>query len=244
MDSKLSDIKTPLFIRKQLVPINVMSNILSFIDNEYKMNLMKMVRLIIDFGWYPHAKQLLEKYYSELPIHKKVLEYGINDITATGPYLLQMMGYYNKFDEKHTYNSFVYFSDMKKKYVEQSYGINRSDDNDCINRYEVEDDTINMYRFYEVNLYDTDLNKAVKLNNIFDLCNNTLRKSNNKFKFTFAKPIPTMLKKHINMKLDEDTLHNMGLTDNEYQTENEIENMDIYRSKIAMYIKNGFSFDF
>jgi hypothetical protein len=236
MDSKLSDNKSPPFVRKQIVPINVMSNILSFIDHEYKMNLMKMVRLIIDFGWYHHAKFLLEKYYSEIPEHN-MFDYNDTDSIVTGPHLLQMMGYFNKtmMNSKHTCNSFVYFRDMKDDYFDQEYGINRNIYNDNINKFDEGDIR---YEFHYINLFDTDLDKAIKLNNIFDLSNNTLYKTNNKFKFTFAKPIPIMLNKQINididMKLVKGTIYRKGSID---------ENRDEYVAKIIEYYNHGFSFN-
>jgi hypothetical protein len=199
-----------------------MSNILSFIDHEYKMNLMKMVRLIIDFGWYPHAKFLFEKYYSELPNNTKLFSTivdsktsSITQVTAVGIYLFKIMGYPIK--PFKNYNLFIDIIHNDKTDIWDDIKY----DEWIVNSFNILNNT-----YYNIRSVKDYINKYCCL----DLNKNTLElNSNNKHKFTFAVPLVLMLNKHITI---DNTLYKLDISNN-----------DLYKSQVIEYIHCKFTFD-
>jgi hypothetical protein len=158
-----------------------MSDILSYLDNT-KFSVMQLTRIIIDFGWYPHAKFLLEKYYSEIA-HDKLIKHlvslpinNIKSVVITGSYILYIIGVIKSL----TGHSNIYTNDIQKEFrIVYSMGYNN-------------------YYITKISKYNTTINAAMSDHELLDIFSNTLEHNGaGKFKFTFNVPLINLLQKNM-----------------------------------------------
>jgi hypothetical protein len=213
-----------------------MCKIISYLDYENS-SIYFLTKIIISFGHFKNIKTILEKYYTDLPIHKYIT--GALDIKhdyiISGSYLLYIMGLVK---EHNDIDIFCNVDPLEYKYIKsrsEEFGYEKKTPGHVLNytsnniryikntrQYYDELGSERNIQFIIVKM--DDLYKYIKEFD-FDLCTNILEFKYNKFKFTFGTSVSKLLSKVITINRSLNVKRNVTNT-----------------RRIIKYMKHGFEF--